>query len=42
MMDQCHLGKEVYAEMCFSYLVLKVHSITLSLHILREIFISRF
>lgn len=42
MMDQCHLGTEAYVEMCFSYLVLKVHSITLSLHVLREIFISRF
>lgn len=42
MMDQCHLGKEAYVEMYYSYLVLKVHSITLSLHVLREIFISMF
>lgn len=42
MMDQCHLGTEAYVEMGFSYLVLKVHSITLSLHVLRQIFISKF
>lgn len=42
MMDQCHLAKGAYAEIRLSYLVLKVPSVTLSLHVLRETFISRF
>lgn len=41
-MDQCHLGKGSYAEIHRAYLVLKVHNVTLSLHALRETFISRF
>jgi len=41
-MDPCHMGKVAYVEIRLSYLALKVHSVTLSLLVSREIFISKF